>query len=447
MKKINILKIYFAIVIFNVIQEFICLLLFNAGVDVTIVKSIFYIKEVFIIIIGIGPMFSYLWDVLINVTKKKVLNKFDFSISMFVLLIVIYSIKGLGTYSLFTVLMSARSYMLPVILIVIGRYVGRKHENLSKDVDKYIVLTSIIFISTVLFERIFISVDTWQNLNMVNYNKIIKGIESWSKNGLIVNFYSVGMRRAIGMMGDPLAVSYFSIPLFYYNLFSWVYCDERNYKRKKYFTLTALLVLIQLLTITRAVIVAEIIAVIFIQLFRLLIGKEIKVKKSRLIVGYIITIILGAIAIVKYGKLIIATITLSDGSALTHHESFLRGFKNIINNIMGLGMGCGSLAAGAMGSENLQTEVAMFNLIIDAGIITFIVLCMIFKYTYNNCTRILVINEKYKSLATTVIYSTVTYFITSFLSPQIWAIKSVILYWFLVGISRGILIKSKNRVK
>ncbi|MGG4405950.1 hypothetical protein ABEP13_08890 [Geobacillus stearothermophilus] len=421
------LRFFLILVFFTFFQDFIFATIYKFNiVNATVLKLLFALRDVIVIIFGLK-------NLLVLLIRKKV-NVTDFVAILFLVVVVISAV--FGEQDLFNKLLSSRVYIIPILLYFWGRNVKVNNENLKFIRHVLLLLTFFIVLSS-LIERFLLPVDFWVYINLANFNSEVKGLTNlYSINELVGNFYTGNIRRAIGFAGDPLLLSYFLIPLFFFSLSNFFYNEK---KKIFYLILTFGVLFVQVLTITRAVLIAQILSIIMFYIMY-----NIKLLFNKKVVTFFFLVGLGiTFFIEKIWDIIYKTVTFNDGgSALTHLISFKTGLNTFLNNPLGLGIGTASTlvtaANGGFGSEN-----SYFNLGIELGIIGLFIFLTFWIFTFykifiNAKSNISNINKKIIMIFyISILLSSLAYMITGFASPQLWTMKTVMLYWFLVGICQN----------
>lgn len=370
-------------------------------------------------------------------------------IFLFIMLCCIYMIIGDAEFRIR--LLEFRSFFTSIVLYYIGRCVIMSKEKVI-DFNKQMIGLTIFIVVFSIIEYFVIGKYFWSDIIRISdFNYLVKGLGNESVIGESMNMYTAGERRLVGPFGDPLFMSYFCIPLVNIVLSIIFINSPKIYfevkKSKKWLLIIlATLVICLILTISRGPIIAELIAITI----TLILLKRIKKLFSCII---ILTIPL-VIFFDKIYDIIYKTITLNDGGSAGMHiyllENGLEAFKK---NIFGSGIGTNGLLAQMSGSEvAIHTENAYLNLGLQIGIFG-LVLYIIFWFTitYKNLSLYKNTNNIYvKQFSLAQIITNIAFFVTGFISPQIWTVKSITLFWFVNGIisqmnnDKSILHESEN---
>ena len=337
----------------------------------------------------------------------------------------------------------ARQYLIPLMMLLSGIYIGRAGKNNSYIIDdfyeqsiniaQFVVITSLI-------ERLILPISFWRSINIPVFSAAVGKNSNFSYDTtLVMNFYSAGFRRAVGVTTDPLMLSYFLIT-FFYLMFAIILLDlNRNVKRKA-ITWIVLISVVQVLTISRAIIICELLGCIGTYTY-------ISIRNKRLFNRNFIRLLLylGPIGLFLIRGTILEwidrTINGQDGgSGGAHLASLKQGLKNISVFWYGHGTGSGSGLTAIQGNTALATEFAYSNVTVDLSILGCIVyIILVVSYALYFSKKIIrhEIDNKQKELYLCVVFSTITWLLTGIFSPQMWAMKSVLYLWLLIGICRG----------
>lgn len=431
--KINASKITRCVIIiiyFTIMQDLLCALLYNCGIPAMLLKLVYYVKELLIISLGTACIISN------KQTQMTKIARCDFAIVGFLCCIALYIFIGFVTNGIIAALMGARQYLIPMIMLIIGIYVGEKSDgkNLAYIENSIRVLAQTVIISTFI-ERFLIPISVWEKINMVSFSAAVKGNAGGYSSALIQNFFTGGLRRANGLAAEPLLLAYFIIPLFAY-FFSKCFIEKNRLRTNLLFTLC--LFLCQVLTLTRAIIVAELVGIMIVFLWTLFKNKKYNHKFFRIV---LVTAI--CVEIVFYQEIVhMIYITLNNmdgGSAGMHMYQLKKGISYIGKFYYGLGTGTGSNLVAMSGRENLTTEFAYSNLVVDIGIIgLFLYLSILIGFVVNFFRQSGEVEGSFmKNILFGNVFCIVIWLITGVFSPQMWGMKSVLLTWFLIGVARG----------
>ena len=435
-------KLTMCIIVFTIYQDVLCALLFKCGMPSRSLKLVFYIKEFIIILLGFFSIY--------NILKKhpRKLQKSEIYILLFGIIISVYLIIGTTNYGIYNSLLGSRQYIIPIMMLFIGEYVasGFNYKAIEKYIFSRLRKLSIFLVVTTFAERFLVPISFWQKINMVGFASAIKGQSGYyidSQNTLIENFFNGGIRRALGVAGEPLLLSYYMIPIFFVEVSKSINSNKKK-ERITSFAIAVLVFLCQVLTLTRAIIVSEIAAIAVCSFIYVCIYVKIHINNRwwKYVAIAFCGIIVGRDFI---AGMIYKTINNMDGgSAGMHLYQFRVGTKYITKYWYGLGIGTGSNAVSFSGMKNLTTEFAYANMTVDLGILgTLIYVLLAFYVIYKGIKNLYC--GKNKTLSFLCSFSLMTLMITGFFSPQMWSMKSILLIWFIVGIF--ITYKSRNIVR
>lgn len=438
-------RIILIIIVFTIMQDFVLAILLNCGVSASALKMVYYLKEAIILLIGM-----YVFSIYLSRQYLKISRQY-YILALYIVDIVIYYFVGVVNIGFKNSTIGVRQYVIPLCMLIIGIFIGRRMDLKAFNIlEKNLYYLSVFLIITTIIERFFVSVDFWKSVNIVRFEAMVKsnsGVYTQSGNTLIQNMYTSGVRRAIGVAANPLLLSYFIIPLLFY-FFSKALFERKNMNRNILFTI--LIFICQILTLTRAVLISELLAIMIFCVVMIICNHTIynlNIWKLFIALAVIGAILFGD----KIYNMIYATLNnLDGGSAGMHMYQFKIGMQNIIDKWYGMGTGSGSNLVAFLGTSNKTTEFAYSNITLDLGIIGTILyillnidLCKKFIKGIDYCKN----NTKERVLYLTSFLSIVSWLISGFFSPQMWSMKSVLLSWLLYGIALAFIERSKNEKK
>lgn len=422
-KKVNYnLKIILFLCIISVVLDFFLSIMFHFGVNPKILKSVYYFRDGVVLLYGIKS--------LIQIIYCEEIEKQDIILIVMILLMVMYFF--VGNYPILSRLASFRSYIIPFFLYFIGKSISISHEN-----NKYILhkvnVVSVIFIITSFIDKLFLPTSFWSDFIQISYyNAAVKGVVNvYSIGGLPGNFFTANTRRVLGLATEPLALSYFLIVIFFVLFYDYILN-----KNKKSLILSMLVFVVQVLTITRAVIISTIMAILITYITNKKINKKNLLKI--LVIGFVCII---PFTSQIYG-LVMKTITFNDGgSSEAHYNSTFMGIKLIENNMLGKGIGGGSTAAAALSvTQNaVTTENSFINLSIELGVLGLMLFLIFFLLSIKKIKNNYNSNRKNEfNIIYLATYSTViAWFVTGVFSPQMWVVKASGIFWFFYGLAQN----------
>ena len=127
-----------------------------------------------------------------------------------------------------------------------------------------------------------------------------------------------------------------------------------------------------------------------------------------------------------------------EGSALGHLHASTSGLQVFLDNPLGSGLGSAGTFSSALGENNFgNSENAYLNLGIQVGFLgvaSFILLifCVLFNVFQLSKNGALSANSNFAKF---VFVCCLAFFISGFLSPQIWAVRTSTFFWLLAGIA------------
>jgi O-antigen ligase len=197
----------------------------------------------------------------------------------------------------------------------------------------------------------------------------------------------------------------------------------------------------QLLTVTRAAIIANILS---IGIFFVYFGK-IKISTIFILIPIIAGILFNPIS----QKIYMQTISLSDPSSGGHIHALKTGMENIIAHPLGYGLGTGGYVGGVTG-QGLAGESLYFTIAVERGIVGFILFCLMILFLlfyYNRNKKYLKSEPILEGLLYVIIVSTFGYAIASITTEHWQAFISSGIYWIYAGIGVQLIVnyKSKDR--
>ncbi|UEG54950.1 hypothetical protein LLH06_08230 [Mucilaginibacter daejeonensis] len=375
-----------------VAQDLVLLALINTN-QIGLVFPVIAAKEALIAI--------YLGAIIFFTRKFKIdffLNS-KYELQLWFLLIIVallYVIIGLGTFPATGVLYEGRAIFMPLILYLLGGIMGHyfnKDSLYLHKVVKCIETATIILALSAIIDYFFLPVSFWENIKAGSLDTIKGGFTS--SGSLPDNFFSVFGRRALGLAINPLLLSYLLIPGLSFFL-----------SKKKY--LFALLTFsAMVLSFSRLPVLAVLISY--------------GVFKTRSYVKVVLVVALFLLLIRYFDRIVFI---FSDASAVGHYSTFTTGLDYFLNNPLGYGVG--SAGVFAFNYSDMYAESAVLNLLNQIGILGFLLYVGVISFGLFN---------KRTAFKNEMMFMSSAYFITAFLSPQIFVIKASFLFFILLGIN------------
>lgn len=443
----KIYRLLLLIIWFTIFQDLSCAVLFKFGMSSSLIKMVYYIKEALILICGIYSMFSLLKTFHYRILRKEII------IIIFGVLVIIYTIVGIINNGIINSAIGARQYIIPLMMLISGIYIGQsgvKNRYIIKDFYKQSIHIAQFVVLTSFVERFLLPVNFWRSINMPTFSAAIGKDSNFSlmpyDTTLTMNFYTAGIRRMVGLMTCPLMLSYFLVT-FFYLMFAIILLDKNKKRKRSAFLGMVLIFAVQVFSITRAIIICELLGCVGTYIYIILRSKRVLNAKFILFLLF-----LGIIGLFLLRDTIFtwiyATINGQDGgSGGAHLASLLMGLNNIHDFWYGMGTGSGSGLTAIQDNTVLATEFAYSNITVDLSIMGCVIyILMVLSYVVYFSKKILrhEIDEGFRELYLTVVFSSTTWLLTGFFSPQMWAMKAVLYFWLLIGICRGTQIKPNS---
>jgi len=276
-------------------------------------------------------------------------------------------------------------------------------------------------------------------LDLGGYLTNIKGFARELPQNVPLNFWGYLGRRLAGLSASPLAQGYFLEFIFFLIISGWIY------KFHKKSILIILILIAELLTITRASILSMLLV---LPLFFLL--QPAKVYLKKVIFIYLIILILLLPFLSKVIDLGEKTLYLGEGSSIRHAKAIEFSISNL-EKVMFSGQGFGtaggwvtSLGGEVLGAwENAYTVIA-FQIGVP-GLILF--LGWWFLMTLKILNSWLKESAPFKKMIfLAVSLGNIAYFLTGFVSEQILTFSSVAHFWIFSGIAVNLAFQKNDEV-
>jgi len=332
-----------------------------------------------------------------------------------------------------------RAVILPVLLYFVGRYTLLNDHKISK-LFKIIIIMGVISASFGLVEILVPIKYIWNGiLDLGGYLTNIKGFARELPQNVPLNFWGYLGRRLAGLSASPLAQGYFLEFIFFLIISGWIY------KFHKKSILIILILIAELLTITRASILSMLLV---LPLFFLL--QPAKVYLKKVIFIYLIILILLLPFLSKVIDLGEKTLYLGEGSSIRHAKAIEFSISNL-EKVMFSGQGFGtaggwvtSLGGEVLGAwENAYTVIA-FQIGVP-GLILF--LGWWFLMTLKILNSWLKESAPFKKMIfLAVSLGNIAYFLTGFVSEQILTFSSVAHFWIFSGIAVNLAFQKNDEV-
>jgi len=409
------------------------------GFSNEIMKGVLVSKEIIAI-----TLLCYL--ILSRRVKLSSFTYVDYSIFIYLLWITLYLLLPNSMFPVVTKMsarfMGYRAVAVPVVLYFIGRFIPFSEKEMVSSI-KLIVFTAFCVGFFGIVERIFLPNSFWIKAN-ISHLQILKGLHPYK--ALPINFFGIYgghyIRRAVSTYCDPLSFGFaniFVIPLIIY----FVIIDKtkmfKSVSRK--LGIVAVVSFSQILTITRASILANLFSFGVFSLYLRKIRRKILQVITLIALAFLLTPLIQTI----YHQ----TVNITDPSSLGHLRALKIGLENIIVYPLGYGFGTGGYVGRIFGT-GLAGESLYFSIMVECGIIGIglFVLSIMFLVIY--CSK----NKKYlrnnavlKGLVYIIIASTLGYALASLTTEHWQAFVSSGIYWIYAGIVVQGIYKNKKKNK
>lgn len=393
--KTFLLYIFVALVLF---QNLIGLFFSAINFPTAAIKLVFIFKEALIPVLAlliIFPSFK--------------LKNFSATDKWALLYIAATAISGLHAYSgIKTSLMQIKFYLFPVFLYFIGKHLG--YIVLRKNINKILSVMVIAFIGFSIFYYC-IGFGILQDLNIKGlFNAKGSGVDE--EIGLPLNYYSrFGGHlyiRCIGPFLDPLTSGFFALLLLFYMRF--------KPKKGLDYILYAALIFTVFLTLTRAVIGAFLITLLFT-----------RIRNGRFFFAHKTLLAIGVIIILAIGLNINYLLSIADPSTWGH----LYAYKSHVEYLFSHPFGLGYFRQSGMQPEELQfgpTESIFLTMALENGI-PLLIIFLFFLYSLHRFFQ----RHSYGTIQFVAYSSFIGYLIASLTTEHLFAVTSCGLFWIYCG--------------
>ncbi len=409
-------------------QDLILPILFQKGMPIPLLKIGLLSKDLFIVLL-LGILISR-FHFFLNLPASPIL----FTVLYYGAYVLLFF--GISTIEFYIRVASLRALALPIILFLIGYVLEWKEKQIC------IFLFSIIIIGISsaifgIFERFLLPITFWQNwVGIGNFVAKVKGAEGFVMDGVQSNIMSDFGRRMVGSFGNPLSFAYFLVVPLWILISSFFSFNSFDFYQKKmrwlFHPVLFCLFLIAFclwMSICRAVILALIPA----GLLYLILEKHYNLLRFSFFV-----LLCGAILTVPiWWTILMQTIFMEDSSALSHWLDFSSGLKAVLSHPLGLGVGSAGawsivLESGTQGPG----EVSYFVVAYQLGWFGLILFWIFWGLSISKLGNYKYFANPYqKILFQTAFYSSVTYFLTGWISEQIFTFTSVAHFWLILGLA------------
>ncbi|MBN1294301.1 MAG: hypothetical protein JXB48_20870 [Candidatus Latescibacteria bacterium] len=392
------------------VQFQLALILSTLDISINAIKLLFALKQVVVIVFfPIAAIYLLLSEKIHSVDKWAILFGCAVVTSVF-----------LSNADQKAVIYGVKLYLNPVLLYAIGRVFRSGHTR--RDVNFVMILFSLAII---IFEMLFYFLGE-KTLSDLNIEKIYAARGDSVEKGynLIGSCYfhnkeGVVMRRAFGPFFDPLTFAFFSVPILF-----WF-----RYKRRSLFEsfLYYSVIIIVLLSLTRAIIGACIIGYMFTGMKKGRYFARTKKLAFCILIGFIVI-----------GVFIKELLSVVDPSTWGHLSAYYNLVGNIINHPFGLGYFRNAetkIDIGFHSTESIYLAMALEN-----GV-PFLLIFLIFAYKLH---KALIINGS-GLVQFTAHSSLLVYGIASLTTEHWFAISSSSMFWILAGYAVADLEKSRHQ--
>ena len=338
----------------------------------------------------------------------------DLVILVFYGLILIYSVIGfLSGFSLKAIIVEFRSFTSIFSVYFLTRSAFLHDASRGRLPRVFFYIGAVVIIFALIEPKI---INLWTDIAPVGkYMVDVKGLVNlyYSVSGVPDNFFRNGVRRFVSTFGEPLFFGYFAVAYFYFCAFS-------NAKNKWNYLILACIVFVLIFSYVRGAILSLVIGIVL--------GKFLCLSnKIKILVGATSSVLL-SVTFLVYISIDSYTIRL-EGSNLGHYQGLVYGLESVYHRILGVGVGGAGTFAGAITNTSYSnTENAILNLWLQAGVFSVATLLLIFLLWSKHMQSER--NKKFKQYYMMVSCSILA---MSLISPQIWALKTGFYYAFLIG--------------
>ena len=405
--------VVFAFFFWFVMQDFILSLFYGVTGWKLATNLLFYSKDIFLIVFF-----------LISLYRKPFPREWVLWIFLYFLLIfggcAYAMMQGIR---MMTIASAARGFLYLPCLVTIGYGVSRS-ANVERFVDlfmKFLVIVGIFGLFEVILDYLIGTKDFWRvHIHLTDFLTDIK-MQSGGLlyEGLPGNFYGdysgefFSQKRLVSFFANPLTSGYVLVLPYLYYLLKCLKLTAKDGKRFfKYLAAACFLFLVIVLTFTR-IIILQMAAITFVLLF---------LKKDRLRIPLMfVCAACGIVGLVMSDSIMYY---LFGGSTGSHLDAIVGS----INSISLFGHGIGTY--GIYG--DIGTESSYLTLIGQLGLVALIL--YLFGVFY--VTRALIIRNKYEKgncIVAMLLIATVIYYITGFISEQLFAYTTIAPFYLLCG--------------
>ena len=326
--------------------------------------------------------------------------------------------------------MSYRAAVVPGVLYFIGRFIPFNRNKLMFSI-RIIIFVAVCVSIFGIIERFFIPDSFWINAQ-ISYFSMLKGNPILS--ALPDNFFGIYggqyLRRAVSTYCDPLIfgfVNIFVVPLTLYFIITKKTGILQNLLKR--FGVFSFIIFAQLLTLTRAAILGNLLSMGTFILY---------IKMSRIKMIFIFLTILMILLWNPISQRIShQTMNLSDPSSKSHISALNTGLNNVIAHPFGYGLGQGGYVGSVFGL-GLAGESLYFTIAVERGIIGIFLFTLSIIILIVFCFK----NLKYVKddlfllgLVYTIIAATAGYALASLTTEHWQAFVSAGIYWLYTGIT------------
>jgi len=396
------------------------------GVDSVGLKAIIVLKE----LVAATVMLKM---VLGGGFRQFVSFKADRFLAAFALIVAIYFMMpfphGLGIGAK---LVALRTVCIPVLFYLIGRIGARMDGDFASCVLRTQLGMTAFAVLFGLGERFLFGQSLWETLQIGKYWIEVKGLApTMLINGLPGNFlfnpYSPdSIPRMASLFGDPLATGYQMFFAATMSFYLWRFPGSLV-NRGGHGALTVLYLVGLGLTLTRAAILAFLLAILFAP------SRSAVERRSRLLL-----MLAGGLMAFPFLKPIIqSTLSLSDSSTLGHLYALVRSIS-ILPHVFGMGLGsqgaANAGAAGYVGGVGENMFLVIYAQLGAAGMIAFVLFMLWAFLSARELAR-----TSGDPLPTAIAACSLGFAFTGLISEQLFTVTSTAAFWILLGstITRG----------
>ena len=328
---------------------------------------------------------------------------------------------------------------MPIVLFFVGRFIVCTKKDIISSI-KLLFFVAVIVSVFGIVQKLFLSDAFWFKAGIIEFYKLKAGD---LMGRLPANFYSVFGNYRISRVGstysDPLAFGFANIFIIAL-LIALLAERSRPIFKTPLQKLGVFLVVVcaQLLTMTRAAILANIFGVGILALY-------LKRIRGKLII-FAIPLLLFCMFNPLTQKIYHETTSLSDASSRSHINSLKFGFANLKTQPMGYGLGMGGYV-GRQYQQGLAGENLYFTIAIERGVVALSLFLLAAFAIMIFCHR----NRRYVRdeplllvLTTTIVMATAGYLLASITTEHWQGVVSSGIYWLYAGITIQGIIKYRK---